>query len=261
MRISIPPLSTFRTQQDAPWGLVRISHLSSYHQTGYDYLDWGTPDGQVFVLDSGIYRAHHDFEGRVQFGARFPSPFLPLDLVYGDPNGHGTHVAGIVGSRTYGVSKTSRIIDVVVCDARGFCDSDDVIAGIQFAIDNVPSHRPRHPGVVINLSLGFVNAQNDAWQDVEDAIEQASVDDIFVSCAAGNDGTDASSTMPASSRHCCTVGASDQNDSIWQDSNYGPAVDVYAPGVDINSTSNNGPDAWVRLTSCSVCYSFAGFQI
>lgn len=249
-------------QHEAPWGLARISNQQP-HQKDYVYRSAGSYRTHVYVIDTGISRKHRDFQGRATFGARFPPGSQAQNLIYGDPAGHGTHVAGIVGSKTYGVSKTSHIVDVAVGTfipgVGAFCETDDVIAGIQYAIYDAQRLPDARTKAVINLSLGFP-AGKDGAQDLQDALTQATRDQMFVSCAAGNDGIDAANTVPASSDYCCTVGAIDEDDFEWEKSNYGNAVDIYAPGVNVESLSNQKVDGTVRLSPPYLCCTFGSIQ-
>ena len=90
---------------------------------------------------------------------------------------------------------------------------------------------------VISMSLGgtFSQATNDA---VAEAVSAG----IFAAVAAGNDGKDARNYSPASEPTAFTVGASDSNDAKASFSNFGPALDIFAPGVNIKS-------AWIGSTS------------
>lgn len=96
-------------------------------------------------------------------------------------------------------------------------------------------HRDCPKGVVVNLSLGGAvsSAVNQAAANVVSA-------GIFMAVAAGNEGTDASSSSPASEPTVCTVGATDKTDTFCYFSNYGSLVDVLAPGSDIESTWPGG---------------------
>ncbi|KAJ9064663.1 hypothetical protein DSO57_1028024 [Entomophthora muscae] len=101
-------------QHNATWGLNRISQLLKLRTTDYKYNY--TYDGSgvtVYVVDTGILISHPEFEGRARFGARFVGPNDK------DENGHGTHCAGTVGSKTYGVAKKASLVAVRVLDREG----------------------------------------------------------------------------------------------------------------------------------------------
>lgn len=101
------------TQSSATWGLGRISHQDS-GTTSYTYDDSAGANTCVYVIDTGIYTSHPEFEGRATFLANFAG-----DGQNTDGNGHGTHCAGTVGSKTYGVAKKTKLFAVKVLDASG----------------------------------------------------------------------------------------------------------------------------------------------
>lgn len=141
-----------------------------------------------------------------------------------------THCAGTTGSTTYGVAKRANIIGVKVLGSDGSGYNSDVIAGINWAVSNAQQNG-RISRSVISMSLGGAyDSQSN------NAVAQATQAGMFVAVAAGNDGKDASNYSPASERSACTVGATDINDNRASFSNYGSIVDIFAPGVNIQST-------------------------
>lgn len=159
-----------------------------------------------------------------------------------DEFGHGTHVAGTVGSSTLGVAKKTKLYAVKVLDEFGNGQWTDVIEGIIFSVGHyVTNNCPN--GAVLNMSLGgyFIQSVNDAVAAAVDA-------GIFVAVAAGNYADYAMNWSPASEPKAFTVAASDSTDVAAYFTNYGPIVDAFAPGVGINSTIPNG--AYVSIFQC-----------
>lgn len=107
------PKKTYVTQSSSTWGLARISRRS-IGSSSYTYDNSGGADTCVYVIDTGIDVTHPDFEGRATFLANFAG-----DNLNTDGNGHGTHCAGTIGSRTYGVSKNAKLFAVKVLDSSG----------------------------------------------------------------------------------------------------------------------------------------------
>src|SRR5688500_3477569 len=101
------------TQYNAPWGLARVSHRAQ-NQRNYYYSDSAGKDIFVYVVDTGIRLTHDDFNGRAIWGANFISSSPDSDQ-----DGHGTHVAGIIAGRTYGVAKKATVVAVKVLDDTG----------------------------------------------------------------------------------------------------------------------------------------------
>jgi subtilisin family serine protease len=214
------------TQSGAPWGLGRISYRKA-GSTVYGYDSAAGTGTCAYVIDTGVYAAHPDFQGRAQQIKSYTG-------VNTDDNGHGTHVAGTIGSKTYGVAKNVQIFAIKVLDAGGSGSWSNIIDALQYAVTDSKT-RSCPNGVVLNLSLsgGFIQAGNDA---VAAAVNAG----LFVGVAAGNAGTNFNASSPASEPKAFAVGASDNTDTLASFSNYGPTLGAIAPGVNILSTWNDG---------------------
>jgi hypothetical protein len=105
---------------------------------------------------------------------------------------------------------------------------------MDFVVTDAPK-RDCPKGVVVNLSLGggVSAAVNEAAANVVSAGN-------FMAVAAGNEAADAKTSSPASEPSVCTVGATDDTDTLAYYSNYGSLVDILAPGSDIKSTWPGG---------------------
>ncbi|KAJ1963026.1 proteinase B [Dipsacomyces acuminosporus] len=224
------------TQTNAPWGLARISHRQPLgFGTFNKYVhDPKAGDGiTVYVVDTGINIEHVDFEGRAKWGKT-----IPLNDVDADGNGHGTHVAGSIAGKRYGVAKGAHVVAVKVLGSNGSGSMSDVVRGVEFTVSE---HRKEaaefkkagktHKGSVANMSLG--GGLSRALNLAVDAAVRAGV---HFAVAAGNDNRDACNYSPASSPNAITVGATTITDERAWFSNYGKCVDVFAPGKDILST-------------------------
>jgi subtilisin family serine protease len=136
-------ISAVETQSNAPWGLSR---LSSRKPGATEYLyDSSAGEGTyAYIIDTGIFLEHPDFEGRAIFGVNLAETEQDDDR---DGHGHGTHVAGTVGSATYGVAKKTNLIAVKVLDSEGSGSSSDVIAGMQWAAGDAIARgrKSKHP--------------------------------------------------------------------------------------------------------------------
>ena len=80
----------------------------------------------AYVVDTGIKVEHEEFEGRAQWGEVVPLPKLKLD-----GHGHGTHCAGIIGSKTYGIAKQVDLVAVGVMNLLGSGTTSDIIKGLE----------------------------------------------------------------------------------------------------------------------------------
>lgn len=218
------------------WGLGRISHRQRQNgQQTYVHAPLAK-DTVVYVIDSGIRITHQMFGGRAVWGANFADN-ENLDL-----NGHGTHVAGTVGGQGYGVAPNTRLVAVKVW-SQMHAPLSQIMDGVSWTINDYVRNRSRMPRGVINFSGGTDDHSGATSRLFERAVQEGMV----VAVAAGNNDRDASTTTPGADgprvNGLINVGAIDQYDrrSIWgytrdlPGSNYGPSVEVWAPGTDITS--------------------------
>ncbi|KAK1999100.1 subtilase [Colletotrichum falcatum] len=225
------------TQRNAPWGLARISS-DEPGSTTYSY-DASAGEGTcAYIVDTGIDVEHPEFEGRASFLANF------ADESDVDGQGHGTHVAGTVGSKTYGVAKKATLFAVKVLDSNGEGTNSGVIAGMDFVASDAAGQKGCSRGIVVNMSLG--GQSSEAVNQAAAAIVKAG---HFLAVAAGNEAADASTSSPASEDTACTVGATDAGDALAEYSNFGAGVDILAPGTDIKSTWPGGRTNTISGTS------------
>lgn len=227
-----------KKQKGAPRHLARISRRralpfdfdngNGYKDSFNYYYEKENQGGNVraYILDSGIYKEHEDFDGRVEVGVDFTGEGP------GDNNGHGTHVAGIVGSNTFGVAKDVTLVDVKCLDSMGRGSLITVLAAIEFTVNDC--HKYADKKCVANLSLGAI--KNNI---INKAVKAATEDGVVMVVAAGNFNMNACWSSPASAKEAITVGAFDDRiDTIAKFSNWGPCVDIFAPGVAVASLSN-----------------------
>jgi subtilisin family serine protease len=207
------------------WGLDRIDQRLRPLDQRYRYTESGV-GAVVYIIDTGILFGHAEFEGRAVSGY----DFIDLDADASDCSGHGTHVAGTVGGRTVGVAKAVRLVSVRVLNCQGSGEYSQVIAGIDYV-----AGQPDAARAIANLSLGGPYSQA-----TNDAVARATAKGVVVVVASGNGGADACLQSPAASPSAITVGATNASDvrSSW--SNYGPCVDLHAPGDPIYSSLISG---------------------
>lgn len=206
----------------------------------------------VAVLDTGIVR-HQDFDNRIiafkDFVANKSEPY--------DNNGHGTHVAGIIGGDgTYssgfyrGIAPKCNMIILKVLDQVGNGKVTDVLAGLQWVVDNKEKYNIR----VVNISVGAIpKKEHEESSSLVRGVNAVWDNGIVVVVAAGNNGPNPGSvTVPGVSRKVITVGASDDNTQIeaWGNklidySGRGPTnscvlkPEIVAPGSNIISCLNS----------------------
>jgi subtilisin family serine protease len=213
------------TQSNATWGIDRIDQHALPLSGTYTY---GTTGSGVtaYIIDTGILFSHSEFGGRAVTG---------IDEVTAggdaaDCNGHGTHVAGTVGGATYGVAKSVTLVAVRVLGCGGSGSTSGVIAGVDWVTANHASP------AVANMSLG-----GGLSSALDQAVANSIASGVTYGIAAGNGNflgiaQNACNSSPADVPSAITVSATDRTDTKASWANYGPCVDIFAPGVSITSS-------------------------
>ncbi len=224
------------TQTDATWGLDRIDQLQLPLNQNYNYVTRAA-NVNAYIIDTGVLLTHQDFQGRAHSGF----DFVDRDSNATDCNGHGTHVAGTIGSATYGVAKAAQLIAVRVLDCNGSGSYSDVIAGVEWVTAN--HVKP----AVANMSVG-----GPISQALDDAISASIRAGVTYVVAAGNESSPACNGSPARAEPAITVGATTNGDARSSFSNYGTCVDLFAPGSDIKSTWSTSSSSTNTISGTSM---------
>ncbi len=222
-------------------------------QTSFERA-WSVTSGAgvtVAVIDTGVDAAHEDLGSVVLPGIDYVEP--SLDGRY-DPDGHGTHVAGIIAARVNndlgiaGAAPSVRILPVRVLDATGSGVSSNVAAGIIWATD--------HGARVISMSLGGGPSPG-----IEIAMQYAISKGSVVLAAAGNNGAKGNAPVyPAAYPEAIAVGAFAENLQRAPFSNFGAYVDISAPGNDILSTWSSSPTSYAVASGTSMATPYASAE-
>lgn len=217
--------------QELPWGIKRVNAPEA----------WKAAAGQgvkVAVIDTGIDYDHPDLKANIAGGWNATSKEKPND--FKDDHGHGTHVSGTIAALddsqgVVGVAPKATVYGVKVLDANGSGTFDDVIAGMQWAVENKMQ--------VASMSLGAYRG-NDSLKAAVEAMAKAGV---ALVAAAGNSG--GSVAFPAAYPGAIAIAASDSADKVAYFSSRGPQVALIAPGVDVKSTTLGGTYGTMSGTS------------
>ena len=234
------------------YGLGRISHRSAGNFSAYRYDSSAGNGTCIYIVDSGVTAPPGN-----EFGNRLvqKTNLVPYEDAT-DINLHGTHVAGIAASLTYGAAKNARVYAVKVLNGTGVGTISWIAQGIAFVMKDAVTETANCPnGFVVNLSLGIDTslglnaAQSGALINNATLFlmnNQKPQFNVFI--AAGNENKDAKFISPGNTPGACTIGNIDKTDNIYEGaaacgdpsdgaSNYGPTVKLWAPGTLILSTS------------------------
>ena len=224
------------------WGRDRIDQRGP----ALDSADTTAGDGAgvtAYIVDTGVLLTHEQFGRRVLDHRNFTG-----DGINADCNGHGTHVAGTVGGRDYGVAPAVDLVGIKVLTCNGSGTTAGIVAGLDWIAAN--AQRP----AVANMSLGG---------PVSPAMDQATArlvaSGVTTVVAAGNSTIDACQFSPARTPSALTVGSTERGDYRSVFSNYGTCVDLFAPGTDVLSawpfvpgTRDRSTTAWTFLSGTSM---------
>lgn len=225
-------------EKNAPWGLARISHRDSLSFSTYNKYLYAAEGGEgvdVYVVDTGTYTGHVDFEGRAFWG----KTIVPNDPDE-DGNGHGTHCSGTIAGAKYGVAKKAHVYGIKVLNSQGSGTMSDVVKGVEFAAEShlkkvkdakAGKGKKGFKGSTANMSLG--GGKSPA---LDAAVNGAVTAGLHFAVAAGNDNADSCKYSPAAAEQAVTVGASTLLDERAYFSNFGKCNDIFAPGLNIKST-------------------------
>jgi len=194
----------------------------------------------IYIFDTGIRLDHAEFgrNGRARLG---------IDLVGGSVTHacqrHGTLSASAAGGRTTGTAPRAALVDVRIFDCQENGSLFDVAGGVNYVIQQKQG-RPNLP-MIINMSFmfepTFLRRITNRANVIDESVRRAVANNITVVASAGNSNKNACDVTPARVREAITVGATTITDERASFSNFGPCVDVFAPGYEVLGASSWGP--------------------
>jgi len=209
------------------WGQDRVDQVSLPLSNSYDYTSTGA-GVHAYIIDTGIKVDLAEFEGRATFEVNY------ADRKDTDCMGHGTHVAGTVGSKTYGIAKQVSLHAVKVMNCQGSMKLSGAIKAIDWVTANHQSP------AVANTSWNYSYSDTLAT-----SLRSMIASGVFLATSAGNTGADSCDRLPRAVDTALVVAASTETDSRASFSSTGACVDLYAPGQNIVSTViTGGSEAW-----------------
>jgi len=232
------PVDFLEASSSPPWGLDRIDQMTSSLDGLFDPPSKGE-NVDVYVADTGIHISHTDFGSRAKAAYDAYKSGLARNCQANDVNcandrhGHGTHCAGTVGGKLYGVAKKANLHAIKVLSDSGRGSFAYVVDALNFV---ETKHTASSKPVLFTASLGGAGTS----ATMERAIQKATLGGVMVVVAAGNSNSDACNFSPAFVPEAITVGSTTSTDSRSGFSNYGTCLDIYAPGSSILSAGVPG---------------------
>lgn len=209
------------------WGLDRIDGVVDGNYNAPTLTGAGVI---AYVLDSGVNISDSGFGGRASGDT--------------DCMGHGTHVAGIIGSSEFGVARNVKIVSIKVTDScGGGVSSKNLVAGV----DKILAIHPAGTPGVVNISITIGKDRL-----VDSAMDRLYSAGLLPVVAASNMNEDACLFSPSGASRAFTVGGINKNDQRTNTSSWGNCVDIFAPGGLIVSENLNNPAGSRTMTGTSM---------
>jgi hypothetical protein len=232
------------SQADPGWNLDRVDQRSRTPDRRYTWMSTGA-GVTAYVVDTGIRASHYDLVGRVLPGVETVGDGRGT----ADCNGHGTHVAGILGGTKWGVAKNVRLVPVRVLGCSGRGSTSGVIAGLDWV--TARNAGPGSKRAVVNMSLGA-----GVSEALDEAVARSIAQGVTYVIAAGNDGGNAchiqSPARVSATTSAITVGATTRTDARAAWSNLGGCVRLFAPGDGVTSAWHTADGATQTLSGTSM---------
>ncbi len=266
-KFSQPQSGKIKNMPNAQQLVSNLSNIGALQSSANPGDGAGSVDVDLYIIDTGVEHPDLNVVERIDFTAdgydidmantldRYEETMDP----FSDPNGHGTHVAGIAAAiddddDLVGTAPGARLHDFKVFDQTGKAEMSAVIA----ALDVVEARKLLDPSkpMVVNLSLG-ADIGTTLYNALDEAVVSAIEAGVVVVVAAGNDAIDASTVTPAHVAEAITVGSVSVDGWTFSTfSNYGPVVDILAPGERVKSFSTDYTKT-VEMTGTSMAAPMA----
>lgn len=221
-----------RSYRNDNWGAVRSqkSSIPDYAlDRYYRYNEYNGSGVNVYLVDSGITNSDQFGHVTIRWGTDTVDSPSPLT----DEHGHGTSMAGVIASKSFGMARGVTMVVVRVLDENKRGTTTNMLSGLQWVINDYKSHK-KHS--IINFSINLNGIQVSMVHQILSVIAAG----IPFVCSAGNFNMDACGVTPSLIPLAITVGATTKMDAFCPGTCYGRCVNIMAPGQNIMTTTREG---------------------
>jgi subtilisin family serine protease len=225
------------------WGLDRLDSPSLPLDNHFD-RDFGDYQTRIYLFDTAVDATHREFGARVKFGATFVK--APTDKTT-KCREHGTEMASLIAGQTTGAAPKAEVVQLVVlpCQREQTGEASSLIEAVEWLLIREADFGDGKP-IVANMSLAG------KWsRKINDAVAILTNNQVAVVAAAGNNSQDACRFSPASAKDAITVAATGPRDETPGFSNFGPCVDINAPGRLLTALTENKLEHYVAANGTS----------
>lgn len=230
------------TQTNPPWGLDRVDQRTNTLDQSYTYPNTAS-NVTAYIVDTGIRIGHTQFEGRASIGDNFASDSYNQTCM-----SHGTHVAGTVAGKDYGIAKKAKIVSVRVLDCTDNAYDSDIINAANWITEQAAKDPSRR--AVVNMSINTKPGTIFSAQD--QALKNSIAKGVTWVVSSGNANSDACQNSPGNIKEAIVVNNATKSDQRRSDSNYGTCTDLFAPGTDILSSAPGSDTATTTMSGTSM---------
>ncbi|CAN8076160.1 unnamed protein product [Agarophyton chilense] len=230
------------------WGLDRIDEEDAdldYFSADYSCYPKMGKGVRVFVIDTGCRTDHSEFVNLDITTEKAPGSKFSSG---NDDNGHGTHIAGVIGGANVGIARNTSVTCIKAFDHRGNGMATDTINAVEYILEE----KAKNTSVPFIVNLSYSALTGYTTTPLDEIVYASSARGIIFVVSAGNSAVNSCFFSPSKAKEAFTVTASTRHDSLEVDSNIGPCVEFIAPGHEILSASIDSPTDYDFMNGTSM---------
>ncbi|KAI0559893.1 peptidase S8/S53 subtilisin kexin sedolisin [Gracilaria domingensis] len=230
------------------WGLDRIDQEDANLDrlpTDYSCYPRRGKGVRVFVIDTGCRVDHNEFVNLDITTQKAPGSSFANGV---DDNGHGTHIAGLIGGTNVGIARDASVTCIKAFDHHGNGIATDTIAAVEYIIEE----KAKNASVPFIVNLSYSALTGFTTTPLDEIVYSSSDRGIVFVVSAGNSAVNSCFFSPSKAKQAFTVAASTKQDALEMDSNKGSCVEFIAPGHEIVSAGISSPTDYESMNGTSM---------